>query len=348
MRGCTTKDTFTTTDHTKLTPEEREQTKELRRMHIGEHAERSWPFESEVRTRLAESGCPVDAADHAAKMLREVMFWGIKVEEDRDFWVYRVFKCHKGCDPNPEKNCCWHKVGLSRRNVESARELLDALDLLEYTSGKGLSTGFHNRTHYRVTHTNMLNLLDFLEKPLLEKPKDADQHSRFERTHSVGTNVHTLTESTDRENVQSKYLHEKKNKEETYSSSPLLGGRGGGVGVIHEREQTEYEPTSPREPSSSPHTPEHALATLVAEGVSKDSTTVSRDPEPEPLGERIARSVEARLDFFYGHQLTDEEFATVAKDANSLHSGGIDLAGLYKASDVLVEDFARTYELGSL
>ncbi len=303
-------DILDTTKYERLTPEERERVKELRRMHIGERAERSWAFESEMRVRLAEAGCPVGAADDAAKMLREVMFWEIK-HEDRDFWNYRVIRCHKGCDADPEKNCCWHKTGLSRRNVESARDWLVALGLLEYTDGKGLPSGFHNRTHYRVNH---LGLMEFLEKPLPEEPNEAHQHSRYERTNSVGTNVQTLTESTLREDAQSKYIHEGKDNN-TYSSFPSPRKGEGGVGSY----VTEQEPT-----------------------------TVTRDPEPDPLGERIARSVEARLEHFHAYQLTDEEFATIAKDANALQSGGADLAGLYKAADVLVEGYARSGKLGRI
>ncbi len=195
--GSYTKSNSLTTPNTlyeKLSPEEREQTKELRRMHIGEHAERSWPFESEVRVALAKYA-PAAVAVDAAKMLREVMFWG-GLHEDRDFWNYRVVKCHKGCDPDPEHNCCWHKVGLSKRNVKSAREFLGALELLEYTDGKDMPTGFHNRTHYRVTYANMLNLLVLLEKPLPPDVGAPDQQSWDERSNSVGTNGPTLLVQT--------------------------------------------------------------------------------------------------------------------------------------------------------
>lgn len=153
-------DTPETVKHGKLTPEERERAKELRRMHIGEHAERSWTFESEVRARLAELA-PMRVARVAAAMLREVMFWEIKAEH-RDFWVWRVVKCQR-CKPNPEHNCCWHKMGYSKREIHATRELLVDLSLLEYTSGKGLPTGFYNRTHYRVKH---IEVMDFLEMPL--------------------------------------------------------------------------------------------------------------------------------------------------------------------------------------
>lgn len=228
MKSYTNNLTTPNSSYNKLSSEEREQVKELRRMHIGEHAERSWPFESEVRAALAQHA-PVAVAKTAAAMLREVIFWGTHVEEDRDFWVYRVVKCHKGCNADPEANCCWYKMGLSRRNVKSARELLEALDLMEYTDGKGMSTGFHNRTHYRVTHTNMLNLLDFLDRPLpvnepnpVQETNGADELSLYERTNSVCTNVQTLTESTDREDAQSKYLHEGKH-EKTLLLPPRRG-----------------------------------------------------------------------------------------------------------------------------
>ena len=76
------------------------------------------------------------------------------------------------------------------------------------------------------------------------------------------------------------------------------------------------------------------------------NTTHPREPEPDPLGERIARSVEARLEDFHAYHLTGEEFATIAKYANSLQRGGTDLEGFYKASDILVEVFARNGGLG--
>ncbi len=323
--------------HEKLTLEEREQVKELRRMHIGEHAERSWLFESEVRVALAEHA-PVAVAEDAAKMLREVMFWESKAEH-RDFWVYRVVKC-KECDPDPEHNCCWHKVGLSRRNVESARELLVALDLLEYTDGKGMSTGFHNRTHYRVTHVNMHNLLDLLEKPLPEGPNEVYQHSRYERTNSVGTNVQTLTESTHREDAQSKYLHEGKDNN-TYPSSPLLGGRGGGVGSY----VTDTRPTG-----STPDGVDFEFEVQEShDGQHNENPSDTDLRESETfLGARIARSVQARLEDFHAYHLTDEEFATIEKDANALQRDGFDLAGLYEVADVLVDGFAHNGKLGRI
>lgn len=268
-------DMFTIIKHEKLSPEEREQTKELNRMHMGsEHAERSersrlaWEFESEVQARLAEQA-PVSVANDAAAMLREVMFWEIKAEH-RDFWVWRVVKCHPKCDPDTKGNCCWHKVGLSRRNVNAARALLVALDLMEYTNGKGLPTGFHNRTHYRVNH---VGVVEFLEKLLPADTSTVDEDSRYERTNSVGTNVHTLTENTRRENDRES-TYTKGNENKTYSSLPP---RGGGVGS-HEAKQ-DYA-TSTREPNAPPHTPApmaapvptpgRALAILVAAEVSKD------------------------------------------------------------------------------
>ncbi len=295
-------DILATTKYERLTPEERERVKELRRMHIGEHAERSWAFESEIRARLAEQA-PVSVADDAAAMLREVMFWEIK-HEDRDFWNYRVGRCHKGCDADPKKNCCWHKMGLSRHNVKAARELLMALGLLEFTSGKGLPTGFHNRTHYRVNH---LGLLEFLEKPLPTDLSTADEHSWYERTNCVGTNVHTLTESTPREDNHI-----------SIENTPV------GVGFEFEVQES--------------HDGQH------------DTTPPATDPrESEPfLGARIARSVQARLEDFHAYHLTDEEFATIEKDANALQRDGFDLAGLYEVADVLVDGFAHSGKLGRI
>ncbi len=280
-------DILATTKYERLTPEERERVKELRRMHIGEHAERSWPFESEVRVALAEHA-PVSVAEDAAKMLREVMFWGTHVEEQRDFWVYRATKCHKGCDPDPEHSCCWHKMGLSKRNVYAARELLVANDLLEYTGGKGMPTGFHNRTHYRVTYANMLNLLDFLEKPLPADESTSGQHSWDERSNSVGTNGPTLTESTPREDIQRKYLHEGKEEED---SSSLSNGKGG---VLYTDHETEQEPaTDPRkpEPAATAHAP--ALGCDLADLVNDDLASRDKGQLTAADHHRFAREFDA-------------------------------------------------------
>ncbi len=51
----------------KLSPEEREQVKELRRMHIGEHAERSWEFVDGILAGLARlGGARLDIVDRVA------------------------------------------------------------------------------------------------------------------------------------------------------------------------------------------------------------------------------------------------------------------------------------------
>ncbi len=164
-------------------------------MHIGEHAERSRAFEAQVRARLVEWGYAVRVARVAAAMLREVMFWEIKAE-GRDFWVYRVVKC-KTCKPDPDHNCCWYKMGYSKREVHAARDVLVERSLLEYTNGKGLPSGWYNRTHYRVKH---LAVMEFLENPPVNDVDHVGQHSWDERSNSVGTNGPTLTESTYREN----------------------------------------------------------------------------------------------------------------------------------------------------
>ncbi len=224
---------FTTIKHETLTSEERERTKELRRIHIGEHAERSWPFESEVRARLAElPDVSVAVAADAAAMLREVMFWEIKAEH-RDFWVYRVVKC-KECDPDPEHNCCWHKMGLSKRNVHAARELLVEWGLLEYTNGKGLPSGYFNRTHYRV---KQLAVMNFREKPPAQEidtvvqvdgPNELTRWTeRTNYTESIQSEPISLTQSIPAEpigsreqNSRNKELHEGQHEKSPSATNP--------------------------------------------------------------------------------------------------------------------------------
>lgn len=295
-------DILATTKYERLTPEERERVKELRRMHIGEHAERSWAFEVQVRARLVEWDYAVRVARIAAAMLREVMFWEIKAE-DRDFWVYRVVKC-KTCKPDPDHNCCWYKMGYSKREVHAARDVLVERGLLEYTNGKGLSSGWYNRTHYRVKH---LAVIEFLENPPVNDVNRVSQHSWDERSNSVGTNGPTHTESTYREDSHI-----------STESTP--------DGVDFESEVQES------------HERRH------------DTTPPATDPrESEPfLGARIARSVQARLEDFHAYHLTDEEFATIEKDANALQRDGFDLAGLYEVADVLVDGFAHSGKLGRI
>lgn len=309
------------TSQAKLTPKERDERKDNRTMLLGAKAQHAMEFEMRVSRHLRSLG----ERSHrvCAEVLREILFWEISDHViRRDFWMYRVYKCDDGCDPDSRGHCCWDAGGFSRRNMDTARRVLvEKYGLLEERRWYG------GKVYYRVNHRA---LIDFLAK--MEGTDEADDAPEVttcicEQDEHSGVCVTSIPDCTFRTVL--------KQRESTENNSiSLTESTPGGEKGLEFRNKESHEGQHDK----------------------SSSATNPRESKFLSAGERIARYVHNRLksEFRYGDGrpfagLTPVEFSALVKDVNELHDYGpddgygyttpVDIEELYEIADLLVDRF---------
>ncbi len=217
----------------RLSPEERDERKDNRTMLIGEKAQHAMEFEARVSRHLRSLG---ERSHHVcAEVLREILFWEMSNHViRRDFWMYRVYKCDGGCDPDSRGHCCWDAGGFSRSNMDTARRVLaKKYGLLEERRWYG------GKIYYRVNHRALFAFLAKMEgtPEVTTGVREQDEHSgvyetsipdcRFltvpKQRESTENNLICLTDSTpvDRgPNFKIQELHDGQHDRSTSTTSP--------------------------------------------------------------------------------------------------------------------------------